>query len=124
METPTLKEWLQQAPFTLTMSAGFFSFFAHCGLASVLEEEGLVPAAITGASAGALIGACWGSGCPVGRIKDKLFQVSAMWRVLYYGLPKLVVQASRYIGQPLALSHVVNDMLNVSATASLVIFPA
>ena len=72
----TLKDWLQEGPFTLTMSAGFFSFFAHCGMVSVLEEEGLIPAKLTGASAGALIGACWGSGCPAGRIKEQLFRVS------------------------------------------------
>jgi NTE family protein len=73
---PTLKEWLHAQPYTLTLSAGFFSFFAHCGLISVLEEEGLYPAHITGASAGALIGACWASGCPARTLKEHLFAVS------------------------------------------------
>ncbi len=72
----SLKAWLQSHPFTLTMSSGFFSFFAHCGMVSVLENEGLYPARITGSSAGALIGVCWASGCSVSRIKEALFNVS------------------------------------------------
>ena len=38
---PTLREWLREQPFTLVMSSGFFGFFAHAGVVSVLEEEGL-----------------------------------------------------------------------------------
>lgn len=72
----TLKDWLQEQPFTLTLSAGFFSFFAHCGMVSVLEDEGLYPTKITGASAGALIGAGWASGCSVSRMQDRLFSLS------------------------------------------------
>jgi len=71
-----LKEWLTEQPFTLTMSSGFFSFFAHCGMLSVLEKERLIPEKISGSSAGAMIGACWASGCPTGLIKEKLFTVS------------------------------------------------
>ncbi len=26
---PTLREWLAEEPFALTLSAGFFGFFAH-----------------------------------------------------------------------------------------------
>ena len=72
----TLKDWLQDQPFTLTMSAGFFSFFAHCGLVSVLEDSGLHPTKITGASAGALIGAGWASGCSAGRLHARLFSLT------------------------------------------------
>ena len=42
---PTLREWLREQPFTLVMSSGFFGFFAHAGVVSVLEEEGLRPGA-------------------------------------------------------------------------------
>ena len=72
----TLKDWLQEQPFTLTLSAGFFSFFAHCGMVSVLEDEGLYPTKITGASAGALIGAGWASGCSASRMQDRLFRLT------------------------------------------------
>jgi NTE family protein len=44
------------------MSSGFFSFFAHTGFLTVLEDEGLAPARLSGSSAGALVGAAWASG--------------------------------------------------------------
>jgi len=68
----TLRDWLAEEPFTLVMSSGFFGFFAHAGLVSVLEEEGLLPARIAGSSAGALVGALWAAGVPAARIRDEL----------------------------------------------------
>lgn len=58
----TLREHLREAPFGLGMSSGFFSFFAHTGFLTVLEDEGLAPARLSGSSAGALVGAAWASG--------------------------------------------------------------
>ena len=58
----TLRDWLAGKPFTLVMSSGFFGFFAHAGVVSVLEEQGLRPARIAGSSAGALVGAPLGRG--------------------------------------------------------------
>lgn len=58
----TLREHLREAPFGLAMSSGFFSFFAHTGFLTVLEDEGLTPARLSGSSAGALVGAAWASG--------------------------------------------------------------
>ncbi len=72
----TLRQWLQSEPFTLSMSSGFFSFFAHCGMLSALEHEGVLPAKITGSSAGALVGACWASGCSSEELKERLFELS------------------------------------------------
>ena len=72
----TLRHWLQSEPFTLSMSSGFFSFFAYCGMLSALEGEGLLPAKITGSSAGALVGACWASGCSSEELKERLFELS------------------------------------------------
>jgi NTE family protein len=68
----TLREWLSEAPFTLTLSSGFFGFFAHAGVVGVLEEEGLLPARISGSSAGALVGALWGAGLPAARLREEL----------------------------------------------------
>lgn len=59
---PTLRNWLADAPFALGMSSGFFGFFAHAGMLSVLEEEGLIPERLSGSSAGALVGGCWAAG--------------------------------------------------------------
>ncbi len=72
MPRPTLRDWLAEAPFTLVMSSGFFSFFAHAGIVSVLEEERLLPARICGSSAGALVGGLWGAGLPASRIREEL----------------------------------------------------
>ncbi|HEY3354939.1 MAG TPA: patatin-like phospholipase family protein [Polyangia bacterium] len=69
---PTLREWLAEGPFDLGLSAGFFGFFAHCGVVSVLEDAGLVPARVAGASAGALIGGLWASGLDAGRLATAL----------------------------------------------------
>lgn len=66
----TLRQWIEQAPFTLSLSSGFFGFFAHAGLISVLEREGLRPERITGCSAGALTGSLWAAGMPVRDIID------------------------------------------------------
>lgn len=58
----SLREYLREAPFALSMSSGFFSFFAHTGFLTVLEDEGLVPTRVSGSSAGALVGAAWAAG--------------------------------------------------------------
>lgn len=67
-----LREWLQAQPFTLTMSSGFFSFFAHAGMLSVLEEENLLPGRVTGSSAGGLVGALWASGRSMPELVQRL----------------------------------------------------
>jgi NTE family protein len=60
--TPTLREWLREAPFGLAMSSGFFGFFAHTGLLTVLEDEALLPVRVSGSSAGALVTGAWAAG--------------------------------------------------------------
>lgn len=72
----TYRQWLQEEPFTLTLSSGFFGFFAHCGLLSALEEQNdsaLLPSQICGSSAGALIGGIWASGLNTKEISEVLF---------------------------------------------------
>jgi NTE family protein len=71
----TLREWLREAPFTLGLSSGFFGFFAHAGVVSVLEEEGLLPSRVLGSSAGALTGGLWAAGVPGRRICDELLEL-------------------------------------------------
>lgn len=69
----TLRDWLREGPYTLTMSSGFFGFFAHTGMLSVLEEEGLAPARLTGSSAGALVGGAFASGLGTEKLAAELF---------------------------------------------------
>ncbi len=67
---PSLREWLAQAPFALSLSSGFFGFFAHAGFVAALEEAGLTPARLGGSSAGALVAGCWASGLTAAEIAD------------------------------------------------------
>ena len=69
----SLRETLKTTPWTLSLSAGFFGFYAHAGFVSVLEEEDLHPQQITGCSAGALVGGLWASGCQIDALKTFLF---------------------------------------------------
>jgi NTE family protein len=57
-----LRAWLDEGPYTLVMSSGFFSFFAHTGMLGELLATGRAPEAVAGSSAGALVGGCWAAG--------------------------------------------------------------
>lgn len=74
-ETPTLRAWLNEAPFTLTLSSGFFGFYAHCGVLSALLDEGITPARATGSSAGALVSGLWASGRDIQELQEALFEL-------------------------------------------------
>ncbi len=56
-----LGDWLAQAPFSLAMSSGFFSFYAHTGMLQSLTAVAM-PKLVAGSSAGALVGGAWASG--------------------------------------------------------------
>jgi NTE family protein len=68
----TLGEWLAESPFALVMSSGFFSFYAHTGFLTALEDAGLLPSRLSGSSAGALVGAAWAAGVDAPRLADEL----------------------------------------------------
>ena len=68
----TLRAWLLAEPFALGLSSGFFGFFAHAGMVSVLEDEGLVPNRVVGSSAGALVAGLWAAGLPAEHIGREL----------------------------------------------------
>jgi NTE family protein len=68
----TLGDWLSEGPFGLAMSSGFFGFFAHAGMLSALERHGLLPARVSGSSAGALIAGLWATGHRSERIEGEL----------------------------------------------------
>ena len=59
----TLAHWLADTPFTLSLSSGFFGFFAHLGVLQALQQAQLKPARYTGSSAGALVSGCLAAGC-------------------------------------------------------------
>lgn len=69
----TLREWLCDGDYTLTLSSGFFGFFAHAGVLSVLEEEKLAPSRLTGSSAGALVAGAYAAGIGMEKLAEELF---------------------------------------------------
>ena len=72
----TLADWLSEAPFTLSLSSGFFGFFAHTGMLEALVEAGLRPRRVTGSSAGAMVGGIYASGREPAEIARVLLTIS------------------------------------------------
>ncbi len=72
---PTLREWLRERPFSLALSSGFFGFFAHTGLVTVLEDEALAPTRLAGSSAGALVAGLWAAGVAGTSMRDELLRL-------------------------------------------------
>ena len=65
----TVKEWLQENPFVLALSSGYFGFFSHTGFVKALEEAKLKPRKFSGSSAGSLITAALASDIPAKEIE-------------------------------------------------------
>lgn len=96
-EKLTLEDWLREAPFSLSLSSGFFSFFSHLGMISVLEDENLIPNRISGSSAGALIGSLWASGLGTSTLAKEVF---ALEKEDFWDLDKtLGIHASAFFTQ-------------------------
>lgn len=72
----TLQTWLEENPFTLALSSGFFGFFAHVGFVKALAENGLSPKAFTGSSAGAIVGSAAALGMSAKDIERLVLGVS------------------------------------------------
>src|SRR5689334_5135397 len=66
-----LGDWLGRGPFSLAMSSGFFSFFAHTGMMQSLTQIAS-PRLVAGSSAGALVGGAWAAGLPASLLADRL----------------------------------------------------
>jgi NTE family protein len=77
----TLRQWLEQGPFTLVLSSGFFGFYAHTGMLSALLEAGFAPARVAGCSAGALVGGAWAAGVEPLALRERLMTLerSTFW---------------------------------------------
>jgi NTE family protein len=76
-----LRQWLEQGPFTLVLSSGFFGFYAHTGMLSGLLEAGFAPARVAGCSAGALVGGAWAARVEPEALRERLMTLerSAFW---------------------------------------------
>lgn len=70
-----LRKWLAKADFNLALSSSFFGFYAHLGVVTALFKAGFRPKKVTGASAGALVGAAVASGLGLNETRDLLFSI-------------------------------------------------
>lgn len=70
-----LKNWLEKDDFSLALSAGFFSFYAHAGFVKALLEHNLKPQKYMGSSAGALLSALASTGYSMKEVEKILLQV-------------------------------------------------
>lgn len=75
MAPERLGDWLRREPFALTMSSGFFGFFAHAGVLRALERAELAPSAVSGSSAGALVTGLWAAGLGAEAIEEELMRL-------------------------------------------------
>jgi NTE family protein len=64
----------------ICLSSGYFGYYAHCGVMQAIKEAGIRPVAISGCSAGAVVGALWASGLEDDAIERTL--LSAGWNLL------------------------------------------
>ena len=71
----TLRQWLEENPFTLSLSSGFFGFYAHAGFLKAIEENDLAPHKLTGASAGAIIAGASAAGMTAREIEELVLKV-------------------------------------------------
>ena len=67
-----LRSWLEQGPFTLSLTSGFFGFYSHLGFTKALLEEGFMPQKFRGCSAGAIVSAALASGIKVHELENIL----------------------------------------------------
>ncbi len=72
MTQQKLGDWLEEAPFSLAMSSGFFGFFAHAGVLAALDESALIPKQLSGSSAGALVSVAYAAGLAPRDLVDAL----------------------------------------------------
>lgn len=69
-------EALMEKPFSLSLSSGFFGYFAHLGFVKAFEAKGLKPSLLSGSSSGAIVAAGLASGRTVNELEEIFLRVS------------------------------------------------
>mmetsp|Transcript_29753 Transcript_29753/g.66743 ORF Transcript_29753/g.66743 Transcript_29753/m.66743 type:complete len:94 (+) Transcript_29753:82-363(+) len=80
IEADSLAKWLKRGPFSLSLSPGFFGFYAQVGALHALDSVvPLVPGesiwSLSGASAGAVTAAFLASGMPIKDMEGALLEL-------------------------------------------------
>lgn len=88
----------------VALSAGFFGFYAHSGFLKAIEELGIIPSALAGTSAGALVAGLRAAGLSPGEIERRLlalrrehFWESGRWLPLLLAVLKAGAGWSGYL---------------------------
>ncbi|MEE9393245.1 MAG: patatin-like phospholipase family protein [Planctomycetota bacterium] len=71
----TLASFLAAGPFHLSLSIGWFGFYAHAGFLLALEEAGFQPSSLSGASSGAIAASARASGLSSQEVCDLILSV-------------------------------------------------
>jgi NTE family protein len=72
----SLRKWLDQGPFTLSLTSGFFGFYSHLGFMKAFIEEGYSPQKFRGCSAGAIVSAAFASGHSTHNFEELLTSIT------------------------------------------------
>ncbi len=88
-------------PLGISLSGGGVRGIAHIGVLQALAENDLHPAQISGASAGALVGALYAAGHPPADIL-KIFKESSLSKLFKVGLPTTGLADNKYLMEVLA----------------------
>ena len=91
----------------ISLSGGGARGIAHIGVLQALEENGIFPGVISGASAGAIVGALYAAGKRPLEILD-IFQDSSLIRLFKVSLPTIGLTDNSYIKEILA-QHIATD---------------
>ncbi|MEL6673848.1 MAG: patatin-like phospholipase family protein [Bacteroidota bacterium] len=91
----------------LVLAGGAARGIAHIGVLQALEEEGISPYYLSGASAGAIIGTLYAAGLSPQEILT-IFKESALYKLFRARLPVSGLTTNSYIGEVLA-KHIPED---------------
>ncbi len=91
----------------ISLSGGGARGIAHIGVLQALEENGIFPGAISGASAGAIVGALYAAGKRPLEILE-IFQTSSLLKLFKVSLPTIGLTDNAYLKEVLA-QHIASD---------------
>lgn len=91
----------------IALSGGGARGIAHIGVLHALEAHGVSPDFVSGASAGAIVGACYAAGLPTEEILD-MFKRSSLRKLFKISYPDVGLSNNEYIEEVLA-KHIQHD---------------
>lgn len=97
---------------SLVLGGGGLKGFAHIGVLRALEERGVRPSIVAGTSIGALIGAAYVGGMPLGEMEERALSLTKrdLFRIDHFSMvAKRMLSPSLYLARP--LERLVEDIV-------------